>query len=401
MSLGRRSKVFDLGSATSLAVLTGLLLLLQRVQAFDALNRGGGNQLAQLMTVWAVLAVLIGRVQFRVMADVSEISNSDVWTRVRPERALTRGTPLEQCLIAVSIALSPLAWYWPGRLVPVVLATASYCLSTPILLSRVGSAYGLGKARFAQLLIFFNVLVQFIAVNIALLTPSISPTQVACATSLAQGITATLVLTVPVDQIVGHWHTYLWPVKQFLAGSGLLGAAWILCQADVLAALIVSGTSDYAALPQSLYLGKTGLYAVLPIAPLLARATRCGQLRSQKGLTLIVILGAPVASMLIFLTISLLDQEGILNIDLASWPKLALISLSQALFAITMVYSYRLAMLAVVPVFVFTIPILASLIIVLSADPLQNATSAHLFLAVSFIGSAVLALTKISRKLNA
>lgn len=326
----------DLVTALIISGTTGGFVLLQRIVVFDALEELDENRFAQLMALWAVISILFGRIQHRSMAGVTELPahRADVGQKRQPVEGMSLSAG---CLIGVG------AWAASDDLLSLGLSSLCYAASLPVLLGLIGRAYGYGSATVAQAASLLIAGIQLVAawVLIALTDAALQEVVAILAMSTVVG---TAVLRFwwrnhpPID-----WGSVLTPVRHLLLGSVALASSWAACQADIFALALVPNGSRFAEYGTAIYLGKTGLYAVIPIIPILAKQSHSGQLSKSLKLLFTTCLGAAGVAAVVIIGVTIL---GTIRLSLigSEIRILTLIALTQASGVIILIFSYSISM---------------------------------------------------------
>lgn len=327
---------FDLLLAVLVAGGTGLTLLLQRVLIFDSLETPAENTFAQLMAGWAVISVLFGWIQHRSMALAG-----DGLMEHFPGRS--RSSPVEHLLLAAAALAGISAIVVRSPFISLTLSSICYAASLPVLLALLGRAYGNGSATVAQVGSLLIAVIQLGAICALRLLKEPQITQVVATLALFTAA-GTWVLRFwwrrcePID-----WVSILMRPRDLFLGSLALGLSWAACQADVFALALAPSDSVYSTFGSALYLGKTGLYAALPIIPILAKYSHSGTLRAHSSTVILACLGAIAASMSVLVGTAMYGVLPSYFLD-AEFEVVALISISQAPSVMILVFAYRNAM---------------------------------------------------------
>lgn len=326
----------DLIIALLVSGVTGIVVLLQRIVIFGVFDGPDENRFAQLMAFWAVISVLLGRIQHRSMAGAAEQPSSQC--------GLGRNRwPVEFICLTVGFLAGAAAWVTTPPRVSLVLSSLSYAAALVTLLGLIGRAYGRGSATWAQVAVLVTASLQLGAVGVLAWLMNFSLVQASSALSLAV-VAGTSVLCFwqrndpPID-----WKRVLTPIRHLLLGSAALASAWAACQGDILALSLVNQQSRLSEFGSAIFLGKNGLYAVLPIIPVLAQQSLSGRLFASWKLLLMTCLGATLAAAAVILGLTVLgtlpDRLIGSNVEI-----LVLIALTQAPCVVTLTISYGVAM---------------------------------------------------------
>lgn len=326
----------DLITALIVSGTTGGFVLLQRIVVFDALEGLDENRFAQLMALWAVISILLGRIQHRAMAGVAEQQEhrADVGQKRLPvERiSLTVG-----CLIGLG------AWAASDDLLSLGLSSLCYAASLPVLLGLIGRAYGYGSATAAQAASLLIAGIQLMAAWALIVLTDTTLEQVAATLATSTLLGTSLLWFWWRNHPPINWTLVLTPVRHLLLGSVALASSWAACQADVFALALVPNGSRFAEYGAAVYLGKTGLYAAIPIIPILAKQSYSGQLTKSWKLLLATCLGSAGVAAAVIIGLTILGTVRLSLIGPES-QILMLIALTQAPGVIILIFSYSIAM---------------------------------------------------------
>lgn len=326
----------DLIMALLVAGGTGAAVLLQRVLIFDSLEKSPANTFAQVIAIWAVISVLFGRIQHRSMA----LAQSQTRQSFVPH---TLDWQFESICLAFGFFGGFSALVVSAQTTSLVLSSIGYVSCLPVLLALIGRNYGNDSATRAQAATFLIAAAQLVAIALisALAEPSVRNVFATLTLCTAAG-TSTLRFWWRHHEPI-HWQMLLKPVRDLFVGSVALASSWAACQADIFALALVSSGSTVSTFGSAIYLGKTGLYLVMPIIPILAKRANRGKLEEKWGLLIITCLGAVLASASVLFVLVL---SGTLPSSLlgSNFHLLALIAISQAPSVTMLTFSYRGAM---------------------------------------------------------
>lgn len=338
---GMRARSFplprvDLITALLVAAATGGVVLLQRVVIFGAFEEPDENQFAQVMALWAVISVLVGRIQHRSMAGAAEpsahlsVHDQKLWNVELV--SLTTG-----CLVGIA------AWVTPHTLLSLSLSSLCYATSLPVLLGLIGRAYGFGSATVAQTASLLVAGIQLVAASILILFTSAALAQVIAMLAMSTVAGTSVLRLWWRHQPPINWQIVLTPLRHLFLGSAALGSSWAACQADIFALALVTPESQLSESGAAIYLGKTGLYVTLPIIPVLAKQSHSGRLLKRWKLVLATCLGAVGAATAVMFGLAVL---GTLPESLTHSEShiLTLIALTQAPAVMILIFSYSNAM---------------------------------------------------------
>lgn len=326
----------DLSMALLVAGGTGAAVLLQRVLVFDSLEKSPANIFAQVMAIWAVISVFFGRIQHRSMA----LAGAQTRQASVPH---TLDWQFESTCLAFGVFAGLSALVVSAQTTSLVLSSIGYVSCLPVLLALIGRHYGNDSATSAQAASFLIATVQLVAIVLISIVAEPSVRTVCATLTLCTAVgTSTLRFWWRHYEPI-HWQVLLRPVRDLFVGSVALASSWAACQADIFALALVDSGSAVSAFGSAIYLGKTGLYLVMPIIPILAKHAHCGKLGENWGLLVITCLGAVLASASVLLVLVL---SGTLPSSLlgSNFHLLALIALSQAPSVTMLTFSYRSAM---------------------------------------------------------
>lgn len=326
----------DLVGAVLVAGATGLIVLVQRLLVFGALEPVDENTFAQAMAAWGLIAVLFGRIQHRAMADAVVGSRKGSYGR----QELTAAEAISLAIGAIAV---PCAWFVPSAHVSLGLSALAYAASLPTLLGLIGRAYGHGSAAGAQTATLVVAVVQLSGLVFLVLVGEATLSRITAMLALAV-VSATLLLRLsfrrlpPID-----WHSVLRPFPHLFLGSLALACSWAASHGDVFALAFSPDGSRFSKLGAAISLGKTGIFAALPIIPFLAKCANAGQLSHNLWVLLATLFGAVIAS---GLTIEGANILGVLSDSLLDEDRglLALIALCQVPSVMILIFSYSIAM---------------------------------------------------------